>query len=56
VVLNIAGPRESRCPGIYARAFGFLASVLRRNPRSFRGLIVEPGRRGPSPRVCQPTL
>jgi len=56
VVLNIAGPRESRCPGIYARAFGFLASVLRRNQRSFRGSIVELGRRGLSPRVCQPTL
>lgn len=29
VVLNIAGPRESRCPGIYARAFGFLVTFLR---------------------------
>jgi hypothetical protein len=29
VVLNIAGPRESRCPGIYARAFGFLVTLLR---------------------------
>jgi len=30
LVLNVAGPRESRFPGIYARSFGFLASVLRR--------------------------
>jgi hypothetical protein len=29
IVLNIAGPRESRCPGIYARAFGFLVTFLR---------------------------
>jgi len=29
VVLNIAGPRESRCPGIYARAFGFLVTFFR---------------------------
>lgn len=29
VVLDIAGPRESRCPGIYARAFGFLVTFFR---------------------------
>jgi hypothetical protein len=29
VVLNVAGPRESRRPGIYARAFGFLVTVFR---------------------------
>jgi hypothetical protein len=29
VVLNVAGPRESRQPGIYARAFGFLVTVFR---------------------------
>jgi hypothetical protein len=28
-VLNVAGPRESRCPGIYPRAFGFLVRVFR---------------------------
>ncbi len=27
-VLNVAGPRESRCPGIYARARAFLESAL----------------------------
>src|SRR5688572_9979550 len=27
-VLNVAGPRESRQPGIYARAYGFLARLL----------------------------
>ena len=31
-VLNIAGPRESRCPGIYAMAFGFLARLLAPSP------------------------
>ena len=40
-VLNIAGPRESRCPGIYARAFGFLVTVLRRHQHGFRGVLVE---------------
>jgi hypothetical protein len=29
LVVNVAGPRESRCPGIYARAFGFLVTVYR---------------------------
>jgi hypothetical protein len=28
IVLNVAGPRESGCPGIYVRAKGFLTSVL----------------------------
>ncbi len=28
-VLNVAGPRESRCPGIYARAADFLQDLLR---------------------------
>ena len=28
-VLNVAGPRESRCPGIYPRAFGFLVRLFR---------------------------
>jgi hypothetical protein len=28
-VLNVAGPRESRCPGIYARAVAFLQDLLR---------------------------
>lgn len=27
VVLNVAGPRESKCPGIYARALRFLHEV-----------------------------
>ena len=27
-VLNVAGPRESRQPGIYARAYAFLARLL----------------------------
>ena len=27
-VLNVAGPRESRCPGIYARALEFLRQVF----------------------------
>ncbi len=27
-VLNVAGPRESQCPGIYARAVQFLRKVL----------------------------
>lgn len=27
-VLNVAGPRESKCPGIYKEAFGFLLNVL----------------------------
>lgn len=29
-VLNVAGPRESGCPGIYERATDFLRSVLKR--------------------------
>jgi hypothetical protein len=29
IVLNVAGPRESQCPGIYARAKDFLMTVLR---------------------------
>ena len=29
VVLNIAGPRESRSPGIYGRSFAFLAALFR---------------------------
>lgn len=28
-VLNVAGPRESRCPGIHRRAFEFLVEVFR---------------------------
>lgn len=40
VVLNIAGPRESRCPGIYARAFGFLVTLLKRHQRPSRRLMV----------------
>lgn len=28
-VLNVAGPRESKCPGIYAQAAAFLRKVLR---------------------------
>jgi len=27
-ILNIAGPRESKCPGIYDQAIGFLRKVL----------------------------
>ena len=34
VVLNIAGPRESSAPGIYARAFGFLVTFFRRHARA----------------------
>lgn len=29
-VLNVAGPRESKQPGIYGRAYAFLSRVLRR--------------------------
>lgn len=36
VVLNIAGPRESRHAGIYARAFGFLVTVFRGFPARSR--------------------
>lgn len=36
VVLNIAGPRESRCPGIYARSFGFLVTLLRQREAAVR--------------------
>lgn len=50
-VLNIAGPRESRCPGIYARAFGFLVTLLRRHQQGFRGVVL--ARR--VTRVAQPT-
>jgi hypothetical protein len=28
--LNIAGPRESECPGIYGEAKGFLLALLTR--------------------------
>jgi hypothetical protein len=28
-VLNVAGPRESKCPGIYAEVFPFLQRLLR---------------------------
>lgn len=28
-VVNVAGPRESRCPGVHARARAFLLEVLR---------------------------
>ena len=41
VVLNVAGPRESRCPGIYARAFGFLATLFRSRRRGLEGSIVD---------------
>lgn len=27
-ILNVAGPRERHCPGIYTHAFGFLVSVF----------------------------
>ena len=27
--LNVAGPRESRCPGVYAQAYGLLRTVFR---------------------------
>jgi predicted Rossmann-fold nucleotide-binding protein len=27
-ILNVAGPRESKCPGIYDQAMGFLRKVL----------------------------
>ena len=50
-VLNIAGPRESRCPGIYARAFGFLVTVLRRHQGGFRGALIE--RRVPRVAECR---
>jgi hypothetical protein len=29
IVLNVAGPRESRSPGIYGRSFAFLAALFR---------------------------
>jgi hypothetical protein len=32
-VLNVAGPRESKCPGIYERAKAFLRKVFQSNKR-----------------------
>jgi hypothetical protein len=29
-ILNVAGPRESKCPGIYGEASAFLRTVLAR--------------------------
>jgi hypothetical protein len=54
VVLNIAGPRESRCPGIYARAFGFLVTLLRNREAAMRRY--RSARRDlPAPmRACEP--
>jgi hypothetical protein len=28
LVLNVAGPREESCPGIYARAYEFMRELL----------------------------
>ena len=35
IVLNIAGPRESRSPGIYGRSFAFLAALFRSTQSGF---------------------
>lgn len=35
IVLNVAGPRESRSPGIYGRSFAFLAALFRSYQRGF---------------------
>lgn len=32
--LNIAGPRESKCPGIYKDSYGFLVKLLRKKTGS----------------------
>ena len=48
LVLNVAGPRESRCPGIYARAFGFLARLYRGFDVTNRPKVAE------RPRVANP--
>jgi Circularly permutated YpsA SLOG family len=48
-VLNVAGPRESRCPGIYPRAFGFLVRLFRGFEVASRRLKVASSRA-----VCQP--
>jgi hypothetical protein len=48
LVLNVAGPRESRCPGIYARAFGFLARLYRGFNVASRPKVAEL-RRTPNP-------
>jgi putative molybdenum carrier protein len=44
LVLNVAGPRESRCPGIYARAFGFLATLYRGFDVTKRYKVAQPSR------------
>jgi hypothetical protein len=31
-MLNVAGPRESRCPGIHARAYALLRTVFANTP------------------------
>lgn len=35
LVLNVAGPRESRSPGIYGRSYAFLAALFRSCQRGF---------------------
>lgn len=40
--LNVAGPRESRCPGIHARAYALLRTVFADLERG-RGLVVREG-------------
>ena len=35
IVLNVAGPRESRSPGIYGRSYAFLAALFRSCQRGF---------------------
>ena len=35
IVLNIAGPRESRSPGIYGRSYAFLAALFRSCQKGF---------------------
>ena len=50
LVLNVAGPRESRCPGIYARAFGFLARLYRGANVASRSRVAE----RPRPPNAQP--
>lgn len=57
-VLNVAGLRESRCPGIYPRAFGFLVRLFRQFESASRRLRVAetrpPAKVGAGPAVSPP--
>jgi hypothetical protein len=50
IVLNIAGPRESRSPGIYGRSFAFLAALFRSCQGGFGGRASHSARQAPAPR------